>query len=56
VAGAFITIFYNLFDIWLTPILQAQEQATLKTSVAGVFAIVAGLIIYKYYTKSLKLS
>ncbi|WP_268541345.1 hypothetical protein [Candidatus Nitrosotenuis cloacae] len=56
VAGAFITIFYNLFDIWLTPILQAPEQATLKTSVSGVLAIIAGLIIYKYYTKSLKLS
>jgi hypothetical protein len=56
VAGAFITIFYDLFGLWLTILLNAPEQAGLKTTTAGVLAIIAGLIIYWYYTKSLKLN
>jgi hypothetical protein len=54
VAGAFITIFYNLFNYWLTGVLDKPEQGGLKITLSGVFAIVAGLIIYWYYVKRIK--
>lgn len=54
VVGAFITIFYNLFNYWLTEVLDKPEQEGVKITLSGVFAIVAGLIIYRYYVRKIK--
>ena len=49
VAGAFITISYDLFQFWLTPHFPKAEAIPFIKAFSGICSIIIGLVVLIYF-------